>query len=237
MPRLLVVQHEPDAPAAWLGEWWVDAGLELEVVRGDLGEPIPPRLAADGLVVLGGAMGAGDDDRHPWLAPTKELVRHTVARGLPTLGVCLGHQLVAVALGGRVQRNPGGRTLGMVPVRLTDDGRSDPLLGGLGGRPAVHFNDDVVVEPPPGATVLATLPDGHPQALRFAERAWGVQFHPETPPAVFEAWLRSESPGELGADEAAVLADVTASESVLRASWRPLADRFAAQVAAPRPVA
>ncbi|HEX6916461.1 MAG TPA: type 1 glutamine amidotransferase [Phycicoccus sp.] len=231
--RLLVVQHEPDAPAAWLGEWLLAAGLELDVVRGDLGGVVPERLVHDGLVVLGGAMGAGDDDRHPWLGPTKALVRDAVDRGAPLLGVCLGHQLAAAALGGSVVRNPRGRTLGLVPVRLTDAGRTDPLLAGLGGRPAVHYNDDVVLEPPPGATVLATLPDGSPQAIRFADRAWGVQFHPETPPSVFEAWLRADH-AEPSGPEAAALADVAASEGVLRAAWRPLADRFAAVVAEAR---
>jgi GMP synthase (glutamine-hydrolysing) len=230
--RLLVVQHEPDAPAAWLGEWLVGAGLELDVVRGDLGDRVPERLEHDGLVVLGGAMGADDDDRHPWLGPTKALASEAVGRGVPFLGVCLGHQLAAAALGGSVVRNPHGRTVGLVPVRLTDAGRTDPLLARLGGRPAVHYNDDVVLDLPPGATVLATLPDGSPQAIRFGERAWGVQFHPETPPAVFEAWLRADH-GEPSGAEAAALADVAASEAVLRAAWRPLADRFAALVTAP----
>ncbi len=119
MARLLVVQHEPDAPVAWLGEWWAEIGLELDVVRGDLGEPVPSAWSAahDGLVVLGGAMGANDDDLAPWLAPTRALLAGAVALGVPTLGVCLGHQLAAVALGGTVGRNPSGRTSGLVPVQ------------------------------------------------------------------------------------------------------------------------
>ncbi len=233
MRRLLVIQHEPDAPAAWLGEWWEEDGLVLDVVRGDLGEPVPDRLEHDGLVVLGGAMGANDDAEHPWLVPTKALVRDAVGRAVPVLGVCLGHQLAAVALGGRAERNPTGRTLGIVPVRLTDAGENDPLLGGLGGLPAVHYNDDVVSTTPPGAAVLARLPDGMPQALRLGEQAWGVQFHPETPPAVFEAWLRAEAPDGLNREEQSALDAVTAAEEALRTAWRPLAERFAALVSAP----
>ena len=111
MARLLVVQHEPDAPVAWLGEWWAELGLELDVVRGDLGQPVVERwrdlpVAPDGLVVLGGAMGACDDAVAPWLAPTRALIADAVARGVPTLGVCLGHQLAAVALGGTVRATP-----------------------------------------------------------------------------------------------------------------------------------
>ncbi|HET7820990.1 MAG TPA: type 1 glutamine amidotransferase [Ornithinibacter sp.] len=237
MARLLVVQHEPDAPVAWLGEWWAELGLELDVVRGDLGHPVVERWddvagSPDGLVVLGGAMGACDDADAPWLAPTRALIADAVDRGVPTLGVCLGHQLAAVALGGTVGRNPSGRTTGPVPVRLTGAAASDPLLSGVDGLPAVHYNDDVVLEPPPGATVLATLPDGRPQALRFGPVAWGVQFHPETSPEVFGAWLRWDSPDGLTPEQDALLAQVVAAREVLRAAWQPLAARFAAVVVA-----
>lgn len=232
MTRLLVVQHEPDAPVAWLGEWWTALGLDLDVVRGDLGEPVAEQLGGhDGLVVLGGAMGACDDAAAPWLAATRALLADAVRREVPTLGVCLGHQLATVALGGRVGPNPTGRTVGLVPVQLTDAGARDPLLAGLGGRVAVHYNDDVVLEAPAGSTLLATLPDGRPQALRFGRAAWGVQFHPETSPEVFGAWLRWDSPDGLTDAQADLLAEVTAAREALRAAWQPLAERFAALVA------
>ncbi len=236
-PRLLVVQHEPDAPLAWLGEWWSDLGLDLDVVRGDLGEPVVERLDGsehDGLVVLGGAMGACDDALAPWLAPTRSLIADAVARDVPTLGVCLGHQLAGVARGGVVGRNPSGRTVGLVPVALTADGRDDALLGGFDGQVAVHYNDDVVLEVPSGATLLATLPDGRPQALRYAPRAWGVQFHPETSPEVFAAWLRWDSPDGLTAAQHELLESVTAAREELRTGWRVLAERFADVVATAR---
>jgi GMP synthase (glutamine-hydrolysing) len=237
MARLLVVQHEPDAPVAWLGEWWVELGLELDVVRGDLGEPVAERWAdvvgdPDGLVVLGGAMGANDDALAPWLAPTRALLADAMGLGVPTLGVCLGHQLAAVALGGTVGRNPSGRTIGPVPVRLTGAAVSDELLAGLDGLPAIHYNDDVVLEAPSGATVLATLPDGRPQALRFGPSAWGVQFHPETSPEVFGAWLRWDSPDGLTPQQEALLAEVGDAREVLRTAWQPLAQRFASLVQA-----
>ena len=233
MARLLVVQHEPDAPVAWLGEWWTALGLELDVVRGDLGEPVADVLGThDGLVVLGGAMGACDDADAPWLAPTRSLIADAVGRRVPTLGVCLGHQLAAVALGGRVDRNPSGRTVGLVPVRLTDAGASDPLLSGLHGLVAVHYNDDVIHETPAGSVLLATLPDGRPQALRFGPAAWGVQFHPETSPEVFGAWLRWDSPDGLTSAQEALLGEVMAAREGLRAAWQPLAERFAALVVA-----
>ncbi|MGL5929163.1 MAG: type 1 glutamine amidotransferase [Dermatophilaceae bacterium] len=253
--RLLVVQHEPDAPLAWLREWWAAEGLGVEVVRGDLGERMPPRVEHDGLVVLGGAMGAHDDARHPWLAPTKALIRDVVQRDVPLLGVCLGHQLAAAALGGRCGPNPAGRTVGLAPVQLTAAGATDPLLRGFNGLDAVHYNDDVVSALPRRAQVLATLPGGAPQAVRFGIRAWGVQFHPEASPEVFASWVEADPPvvphhRRVGARAepvatgrdlvAELVADVAASEERLRAAWQPLARRFAELVTssctvAPRP--
>jgi GMP synthase (glutamine-hydrolysing) len=231
--RLLVVQHEPDAPVAWLGEWWTALAIELDVIRGDLGEEVPTRMEHhDGLVVLGGAMGANDDGLAPWLLPTRALLADAVGRGVPTLGVCLGHQLAAVALGGQVVSNPSGRTVGLVPVRLTPAGASDPLLSGLDGIPAVHYNDDVVTDVPPGASVLATLPDGRPQALRLGPLAWGVQCHPETSPEVFGNWLRWDSPDGLTAADEEVLESVTTGREALRTGWQVFAERFAALVVA-----
>ena len=98
-------------------------------------------------------------------------------------------------------RNPSGRTVGLVPVRLTAAGAATPCSPASDGLPAVHYNDDVVLEAPVGATVLATLPDGRPQALRFGPAAWGVQFHPETSPEVFGAWLRWDSPDGLTTEQ------------------------------------
>ena len=141
-------------------------------------------------------------------------------------------QVAALALGGRVGPNPTGRTVGLVPVRLTADGAHDPLLTGLGGLLAVHYNDDVVLATPSGATVLATLPDGRPQALRLGPAAWGVQFHPETSPEIFGAWLRWDSPDGLTADQEELLAGVMAARDDLRAAWQPLAERFASMVVA-----
>lgn len=227
--RLLVVQHEPDAPLAWFGEWWAGTGVEVDVVRGDLGERVPARLGHDGLVVLGGAMGAHDDEVHPWLAPTKALIRDAVAREAPVLGICLGHQLTAAALGGRVGRNPAGRTVGLAPLRLGGGGVTDPLLGASGGLPAIHYNDDVVLDLPRAAVVLATLPDGRPQAVRFGVRAWGVQFHPEASPEVFASWVDADPPAVPGE----LVAEVTAARDRLRSAWRPLAERFAAIAGSP----
>ncbi len=224
-PRLLVIQHEPEAPAAWLGEWWEQRGIALDVCRGDLAHPVPARVdrrVHAGLVVLGGAMGACDDAAYDWLTPTKALIRRCVAEEVPFLGICLGHQLAAVALGGTVERNPRGRTIGLTPVGLTDEGREDPLLRGVDSALAVHYNDDIVTEPPPEATVLARSPGGEIQALRLGPSAWGVQFHPETSPEVFASWG-----SDLAASEHEPLVRaVSAARDQLAHTWSVLAERF-----------
>lgn len=228
MTRYLVIQHEAEAPAGWLAERWTQQGIDIEVVRPDLGEAIPKTLAHDGLVVLGGPMNANEDDAFPWLAPTRELIRATVADGIPTLGVCLGHQLVNVALGGEVIVNPNGRIVGLVPLSLNASGEADPLLEGLSGHEVVHYNGDVATRLPEGAVVLATSPDGSTQAVRYGPRVWGVQFHPETTPEVFAAWMANFEPQDDEPADGAErwLAEVVARRDALRETGYAVADAF-----------
>ena len=239
-PRLLIIQHSDDCPPAWFGEWFLDAGLAYDVVHGDRGEPIPPDLGDyAGLVVLGGDMGAYDDVDYPWLTPTKALIASVVHARQCFLGICLGHQLAAVALGGEVITNPRGPATGLTRVRLTQAGHVDRLLGSVNvDSRAVQWNHDIVSRLPKGASVLATAPDGTVQAARFSERAWGVQFHPETSPAVFETWtadLRSAYVPP-GLDLAQISETIAAAEPELRAWWAPLARRFASLVRERLPV-
>lgn len=232
--RLLVVQHEDPCPPAMLGGWLEEAGCALDVRRPYAGDPLPEVLRPgpgghDAVLVLGGAMNAEQDHLFDWLGPTKGLLRAAVERDVPVLGVCLGHQLLAVALGGRVERNPQGRQEGLVPVGWEPSAAQDPLLGPLavGGsaRRAVHWNDDVVVGLPPGAVRLATAPGGEVQAVRYAPRAWGVQWHPEADAGVLAGW-----PGT-----AAAVPAVRAAHEELVAAWRPLAASLAALAAGTAP--
>ncbi len=221
---LLVVQHQDDCPLDWFGGWLADHDVDVECVRPYAGEALPSHLDAhDGIVVLGGSMGAYDDATHHWLGPVKALLRSAVARGLPTLGICLGHQLLAVACGGRVAPNPAGRVMGLVDLALTDDGCADPVLAGVRPpRRAVRWNQDIVVELPPGARLLAADAAGVTQAFGVGERAWGLQFHPEASPDLVRTWaVRTATgtsadgrptPGEV----ASALADVESAEADLR---------------------
>lgn len=232
MSRLLVVQHEDDCPPALVGDWLTERGCELDVRRPYAGDDLPATLADhDGLLVLGGSMGAEGD--HPWLAPTKDLVRTAVAEAVPTLGICLGHQLVASALGGRVERNPRGQQLGLLEVGWTAEAVADELFGTLAEAPApargAHWNDDVVTVLPPGATLLASAPTGEVQAVRFAPTVWGVQLHPEVDHAILRRWAADDagSHAAAGIDQAALLDAVEAAGPELVTTWTPLAASFA----------
>ena len=226
---LLVIQHEDACPQAWFGPWLREAGLELTIVAAHRGDEVPRTCDGhQGLLVLGGEMGANDDATVPWLETTRSLLAAAVRDGVPTLGVCLGHQLLAAALGGTVTRNPHGMAKGLTPVTLTPDGHADALLAGFGGTRTIQWNRDIATRLPDGATALATAPDGTVQAARFGPRAWGVQFHPEASPAVFRTWTTDKDlPDGVRAKLEPIAAEVDAAEVELRATWQPLAARFA----------
>jgi GMP synthase (glutamine-hydrolysing) len=234
MPRVLVVEHEELCPPEFVGEWLVEEGVELEICRPYRGDRLPSRLSEyDGLVVLGGVMGAYDDADHPWLTHTKALIGQAVADDTPVWGICLGHQLITVALGGQVVVNPAGRASGLTPVVWTDASLHDPLCAGVPrDAVAVQWNKDMAAVLPEHAVVLARGADGAPQVVRFAPRAWGVQFHPEASAEVFGRWVsrtRQRDPSDRRVDGA--LDAVRAHESELRRSWQPMAASFAAQLA------
>jgi GMP synthase (glutamine-hydrolysing) len=149
---------------------------------------------------------------------------------VPALGICLGHQLAAVALGGSVHPNPLGQQIGVLDVGWSAAAVDDPLLGPVSGaRRAVQWNNDVVAVLPPGAVVLARAATGEVQAARFAPTVWGVQWHPEAGEEIVKAWADSDrdSAVERGVDVDAYVAAVAAARDELRASWAPLATAFA----------
>ena len=228
---LLVVEHEHECPPGWLGEWWEEAGVPLDVRRPYAGDALPADLSRHaGLVVLGGAMGANDDAAWPWLTHVKALVRLGAGGRTPVLGVCLGHQLAAVALGGAVQPNPAGQQIGVLDVGWTAEAGDDPLFGALSGPArAVQWNNDVVTVTPDGTVVLARTARGELQAARFAPTVWGVQWHPEAGEQIIRPWADydRDRAAERGVDLERYLRDVAEAEPDQRRTWRGLATGFA----------
>ncbi|WP_151081916.1 type 1 glutamine amidotransferase [Nocardioides cynanchi] len=221
---VLVVQHEDDDPIHLMGQWM---GVDLDVRRPFLGDELPASL--DGyaaLVVMGGAMGANDDATFPWLTAVKELIRQAAADRVPTLGICLGHQLAAVALGGEVRRNPAGRQFGLYDVGWEPAAHLDELFAPVATpRRGAHWNDDIVTRLPAGAQVMARADAGDVQAVHYAPTVWGVQWHPEVDEPLFRGWLADGDADPAVAEDA--LAALAAARDQLVEWWTPLAVRFA----------
>jgi len=243
-PPVLVVEHEAQCPPGWMGEWLEQGGQALDVRRPYLGDELPDHLGDHaGMLVLGGEMGAYDDAAYAWLPAVKTLVRDSRPDGPPVLGICLGLQLAAVALGGEVRVNPLGQQIGVLDVGWTAQAHADPLLGELARGPqpvpAVQWNNDVVTRLPDGATPLARTSREEVQAARLAPHVWGVQWHPEAGVDIIRPWAEHDrdAAAARGVDLDRYLRDVEDAGERLRAAWRRLADSFAARcsrdVAAP----
>ncbi len=240
---LLVIEHQTSCPPGWLGQWLRSAGLTLDIRRpyaaGRPAGSLPAHLDDHaGMLVLGGSMSANDDDTVAWLPGVKDLLRLAAVQSVPTLGVCLGHQLAAVALGGRVEPNPRGQTTGVQPVRWTSAVADDPVLGPIAavhgdGTVAVQWNDDIVVTPPAGTVELARATTGELTAARFAPTVWGVQWHPEAGADLVAPWADQDRVGATarGVDVQDELDRIRVAEPALRHTWSRLGDSFAAAIA------
>ena len=169
MTWLVLQQMWFEGPAA-IGDVAHERGIELRIIRTDQGEPVPSPDALDayeGLIVLGGAMDALDDEKHPALIGERALMAAAVERDLPVLGVCLGAQLLAIAGGGELLDGDNGSEDGLGPVELTDDGLSDPVLGPVGRDfEAMHWHEDTYTLPE-GAVHLARSDRYEQQAFRL----------------------------------------------------------------------
>lgn len=232
--RIIVLQHEPEtglgAFAALLDQAHVDYQI-FETLR----VPLPDPGAFDGAIALGGSLGAYD----PRLLETRRWIRNGVLRGLPFLGVCLGGQLLANALGAPVERQAQPE-LGVHDVYLTDAAHRDPLFAGLPGRlPVFGWHEDRFGLPP-GAIPLGGSIACTYEAFRFDVAAYGLQFHPEVRPGDLASWACvpgyrrlldavDVTPDDLVSEVARVASELDKLARQLLGRWL----RLASQVAAP----
>lgn len=242
----LVVENIGADDLRRLGDWLTGAGLGLHVVRPHAGEALPDSLAAySALIVLGGpqeAHGAPDGTGAPWFPDLESLLRLAVREKVPTLGICLGGQQLALALGGEVARSEAGPEIGPRLVAKRDAAEDDLLFRQLPLSPDVmQWHYDEITALPAGATLLAASPRCANQAFRIGPVAWGVQFHIECDSAQVAYWATKHAARleSLGIDGDEVVARADAVMDDLEEVWQPFAARFAAlalgEAAAPSP--
>lgn len=228
--RITVVQPDVKCDLDRLGRWLEEDGIDVEVIRPFDGDEVPSDVDADALVVLGGSMGAGDHAEFPYIAEVAALMRTAVAADVPTLGVCLGAQILATAMGGEVEVGSAGLESGVVEVELLDSAAKDPLLKGMPTRfamPALHF--DAVTRLPESAVLLGTGSVYANQIFRVGS-AWGLQFHLEITPGRFREW-QAETPAELHDLIDAQAEEFDRLDARVGADARRLARRFVTVVA------
>ena len=207
--RVYVFQHVACEDLGTFAETLAARGFHADYVRLFAGEQLPDDWStATALILLGGPMSVNDESRYAYLAAEKAIIREALERQVPTLGVCLGAQLLAAAAGSRVF--PGVRPeIGWSPVSLTMEGRQDPVLSMLAQLAAVFHWHGETFDLPHGAMRLAFSALTMNQAFRLGQTAYGLQFHLEVDAPMIDSWVRTY-PNDLGADADATARRITA---------------------------
>ncbi len=235
--RVLVLQHIACEPPGVYEDVLRERGAQLVRVELDEGEPIPS-ASFDAIVAMGGPMSVNDEAELPWLAAEKRFVAGAVRAGTPYWGVCLGVQLLASSLGGRVYAGAAPE-VGLLPVELTDEARADPVFGLLpDALVTLQWHGDTF-DLPDGAVRLAGSPAYPNQAFRVGN-AYGVQFHLEVTTEMAREWAdvpeyAASLERVLGRGAAAdLVAQIEARSAEMLDHGRALLERWLDAVVTPR---
>ncbi len=189
---IIVFEHSATTGALRLGATLRDYGHKLRIIGVKNHDEIPNDLdEVDGVITTGGPQSA--DDEHSWLESEIRFLQAAHEADLPIVGICLGNQILAKALGGEVGPVEGGIELGWHEVTLTDAGRDDILFAGLPWKAIqFHWHSQQVIKPPPGARVLAESKRCAVQSWALGLRTYGFQYHPEVYPETIDIWAEDE---------------------------------------------
>ena len=217
--RTLILQHTPEEKPGTLEQWLESARFPFHVHHFYEAEQGPTAAAYDWLVILGGPMNVDDEEEHPWLKAEKEFLRAWIAGGKPVLGLCLGSQLLAQALGGTVEKNE-VREIGFHNVERT--GRDHPALRRWPRELAVFQWHEDRSSLPEGAVNLLTSAACQTQAFAKGERLLGLQFHPEST----AEWILGNYEGFERRQDEPCVEDRPATEAALATKLPPLTKHF-----------
>ncbi len=188
--KFLVFQHIDVEHPGIFRDYMREDGIKWDIVELDAGETIPKNLKDyDALLVMGGPMDVWEEDKHPWLIEEKAAIREFVKKlDKPYLGFCLGHQLLATALGGKVDLMPTPE-VGVMDVEITEDGKKSVIFDNVGSPlSCLQWHGAGVTEAPENSSVLAQSPDCAIQALQVGNKAFSIQFHIEVTDKTVSEW-------------------------------------------------
>lgn len=186
---ILVIKHVDCEGLGLWEEFCREAGVALDVVALHRGEPLPPPDRYQGVISLGGPINVYQEEAYPFLKMEDHFIRRTLSDDVPFLGICLGGQLLAKAMGGLVMQNA-GKEIGWHPITLTPMAQRDPLFAGLSESFTVFQWHADTFHPPVGGVRLASSEVCRNQAFRFGGNAYALQFHLEVTPPMIEEWAR-----------------------------------------------
>ena len=190
MPRLLVFQHVAHEILGTLDPLLRDAGFRIKYVNFERHPDAEPNLEGyDGLIVLGGPMNVDEVESYPNLKTEVDLIKLAIEKEMPVLGVCLGSQLLAKALGAKVTKNS-EKEIGWYDVSPTGEGLEDSLLSNFTQTEKIFQWHGDTFDLPKGAMLLASSPLCKNQAFRYGDKVYGFQFHLEVDKPMIERWLQ-----------------------------------------------
>lgn len=186
--NLVYLKHIPFEGLGSIRQWAESVSAALMAVRMYANDPFPPIESIDGLIIMGGPMSVHDVEIYPWLREEKRFVREVISRGKPVLGVCLGAQMIARALGAEIYPNP-YKEIGWFPIVKEEKAKTHPLGAFLPDQLDVFHWHGETFEIPRGAIPLASSRACSNQGFMYEDRVIGLQFHLETTPASLQALL------------------------------------------------
>ena len=228
---ILAIQNDETDPPHLVGRWLIELGFEIKILRAYAGESVPTTVPENiaGVIPLGGHMGALDDDVAPWLPNERALLADAIARDIPVFAICLGTQLLAAAIGGKVTRAKIVE-IGAKEIFPSAAAATDSIFNFVGPLPVTQWHEDEVSILPPGAITLASSPACENQIYRVGENSYGVQFHPEADLAIVAKWEEHADHAFQTSGVTSALPEYQAKVDEITSTWRPFIQAWGMKV-------